>query len=1051
MHDYGRRDRAVVAYAERILRWRWAVLALALAVAAAATAGVRHLHYIGDYRYHFSADNPQLADFERIQNTFTKTDNILLLIAPERGDVFDPALLESLLWLTEQSWQIPHSIRVDSLTNFQHSWSEEDDLVVEDLVETADLAPAELARIREIALHEPLLVKKLIAADGRATAVNITIQLPDEPPKQGTTAPEYEAALFARGLAEQFETRHPGVRVAVTGGLLLSTAMEEATRADLATLVPLMYGALVVAMFLFLHSFWGTFATLMVTGLSAATAMGLAGWLGIPVTPPSASAPTIVLTIAIADGIHILVTFGKDLRKGQAKRDALIDSLRVNWQPVFLTSFTTVIGFLSLNFSDMPSFHDLGNVVALGVAAAWFYSVTFLPAFVAVVPYRVRPARAAGVFSMERFAEWLIAHRRRVLPATVAFTVVCAALIPRIELNDMFVNYFDESNAFRSDTEFTAERLSGIFMLHYSLGAGEPEGINEPAYLAKVEEFRRWYEAQPIVDHVSALPDTVKRLNKNMHGDDGAYYRLPDSRELAAQYLLLYEMSLPYGLDLNNQINVKKSATKLTATIENVSSRELREIDASARQWLRDNAPPEMESGGASLAFMFANLSERNIRTMIRGVILAFSVISLVMILSLRSLRLGLLSLVPNLVPTIIAFGVWSLTVGQVGIASGIVTAASLGIIVDATVHFLSKYVRARRERGADPEDAVRYALSTVGAALWISFLILAAGFGVLAFSSFKVNGDFGLLTSITIGAALLADFLLLPTLLMQVDRRVPKGGSMYQTNRTRAAAALTLLVCFAVTLGAASPAAAETPEEKGLAIAMEGDRRDTGFLNSTSTLKMILANKQGETSERDLRMRVLEVPEMDEGDKSLIVFDTPRDVKGTAFLSFTHIAEPDDQWLYLPSLKRVKRISSKNKSGPFMGSEFAYEDMSSQEVAKYTYKWLRDEPCGDLMCFVVERYPVYENSGYTRQIVWADQDEYRILKTEYYDRKDSLLKTLALSDYNQYLDQYWRAHSLYMENHQTGKTTRLQWSDFEFRVDIDEGDFDKNALKRAR
>jgi len=250
---------------------------------------------------------------------------------------------------------------------------------------------------------------------------------------------------------------------------------------------------------------------------------------------------------------------------------------------------------------------------------------------------------------------------------------------------------------------------------------------------------------------------------------------------------------------------------------------------------------------------------------------------------------------------------------------------------------------------------------------------------------------------------------------------------------------------------GLVNPAAAETPEEKGFAIIQEADRRDLGFGDSTGVLKMILANRQGETSERELRMRVLEVPDPDEGDWSLVIFDSPRDVTGTAFLTYTHIAEPDDQWLYLPSLKRVKRISSKNKSGPFMGSEFAYEDMASQEVGKYTYKYLRDEACGDLTCFVVEAYPVYENSGYTRQIAWIDQDEYRIQKMEYYDRKDSLLKTMTPTRYKQYLDQYWRAHDLFMENHQTGKNTRLVWEDLQFQTGADKRDFDKNALKRAR
>jgi outer membrane lipoprotein-sorting protein len=245
--------------------------------------------------------------------------------------------------------------------------------------------------------------------------------------------------------------------------------------------------------------------------------------------------------------------------------------------------------------------------------------------------------------------------------------------------------------------------------------------------------------------------------------------------------------------------------------------------------------------------------------------------------------------------------------------------------------------------------------------------------------------------------------------------------------------------------------AVAETPQEKGLQIAREADRRDQGFRDWRAELKMILGNRHGETSERELRMQGLESSDPQDGDKSMIVFDKPRDVKGTALLTYTHILEPDDQWLYLPALKRVKRISSNNKSGPFMGSEFAYEDFNSQEVAKYEYKWLRDEPCGELICFVVERIPQYENSGYTRQTTWIDQKEYRVQRVAFYDRKDALLKTLHLKDYRQYLDKHWRAHELSMENHQTGKTTRLTWSDYEFRVGLEEGDFTKDRLKRMR
>lgn len=238
-------------------------------------------------------------------------------------------------------------------------------------------------------------------------------------------------------------------------------------------------------------------------------------------------------------------------------------------------------------------------------------------------------------------------------------------------------------------------------------------------------------------------------------------------------------------------------------------------------------------------------------------------------------------------------------------------------------------------------------------------------------------------------------------------------------------------------------------PEELGLAIAIEADKRDAGFENFGAELTMVLRNRHGEVSERELRVRTLEVA--DDGDKSLVIFDSPRDVKGTAFLSFSHKVENDDQWLYLPALKRVKRIASNNKSGPFMGSEFAYEDIASQEVEKYTYRYLRQEESDGRRHYVVERYPVDKNSGYTRQIVWIDVQEFRFWKAEFYDRKDALLKTLVYEGYEQYLDRYWRPAKMTMVNHQTGKSTDLLWRQYEFQIAMNESDFDRNGLKRAR
>lgn len=241
----------------------------------------------------------------------------------------------------------------------------------------------------------------------------------------------------------------------------------------------------------------------------------------------------------------------------------------------------------------------------------------------------------------------------------------------------------------------------------------------------------------------------------------------------------------------------------------------------------------------------------------------------------------------------------------------------------------------------------------------------------------------------------------------------------------------------------------AQTAEERGLEIAVEADRRDTGFGDLEVEMGMLLRNSQGEESQRYMRSRIMEVD--GDGDKSMIVFDQPRDVEGTALLTYTHKSGPDDQWLYLPALKRVKRIASRNKSGPFMGSEFAYEDLTSQEVEKYTYRFVEDGELNGVPMFLIERDPVDEESGYTRQLVWMHKAEYRPERIEFYDRKNDLLKTLEFRGYQQYLDRYWRADEMFMQNHQTGKSTLLTWKDYRFRNGLGEADFTQNALKRAK
>jgi predicted RND superfamily exporter protein len=463
-----------------------------------------------------------------------------------------------------------------------------------------------------------------------------------------------------------------------------------------------------------------------------------------------------------------------EMRHGVEKRKAILDSLRINFQPIFLTSLTTAIGFMSMNFSDSPPFRDLGNMVAAGVMLAFLFSITVFPAMLALLPLKVKQIHEEKRDHMKDLAHFVIRKRRTLLPLTGSIIVIMMMFTPLNVTNDDFVKYFDQRVPFRQATDFMQEKLSGMTTIEISVDSGVSSGINGPEFLGALERFSEWLRAQPETDHVNTLSDTIKRLNRNMHGDDPDWYKLPDSQELAAQYLLLYEMSLPYGLDLNNQLNVDKSSTRIIGTFENITSNEQIDLEQRILAWFSENAP-QFEVQVASPSLMFAHIGQRNIQSMLLGTTVALVLISTILGFALRSLRFGLISLLPNLTPAAVGFGLWFLIDGQVGLALSVVAGMTLGIVVDDTVHFLSKYLHARRERQADTHVAVEYAFGSVGRALWITTFVLVCGFMVMAQSSFKVNADMGLLTALTILIALAIDFFFLPPLLIKLDKSAPE------------------------------------------------------------------------------------------------------------------------------------------------------------------------------------------------------------------------------------------------------------------------------------
>ena len=699
-------------YVSTVLRRPWLVVALATAVMVAMTAGARFIAVTNDYRLMFGADNPELAAFDALENTFSESNRAVIAIAPGNGSVFTRETLGAIEELTEAAWQAPYSSRVDSLTNYSHSEAFEDDLTVAPLVENAQaLSDADLARIEAIALNSIETAGRLVSVDGRVGGLVINFFLPDE-----LDVAVVEITDYLNAVLDEARASNADISYYLTGDVVMNRAFADATQDDLRRLMPIVFIVIVAVAAILLRSLLGTLAIVAVVLFVINTTMGLAGWLGTAFSPTNAGVPIIVMAVTVAYTVHIVAMALRRLSQGLDRKAAIAESLRHNLNPVFLTTLTTAIGFLSLNASDSPPFHVLGNLVAFGVFCAFVYSMTLLPALLSILPLRATAIRSDRALVFDRLADFVIAHRTRFLWSVGLVAVVLVMGIPRNELSDNWTRYFDDRYQYRRDTDFVIANLTGLDALEYSLNSGGDGGIADPGYLRAADAFAEWYREQPEVAHVQAFPDIMKRLNMNMNGDDPDFYRLPEDPELAAQYLLLYEFSLPFGNDLNDRIDVSKSATRMTVVVHSLSGQELRALDTRAEAWLNANQR-DIATTASGISMVFAHLSQRNIESMLRGTIIAMSLISLILILVFRSVRMGLISLLPNFIPAAMSFGLWGYLVGRVGLASSVVTVVAFGIIVDDTIHFLTRYLQARKEGLLAPE-AVRSTFRTVGQAL---------------------------------------------------------------------------------------------------------------------------------------------------------------------------------------------------------------------------------------------------------------------------------------------------------------------------------------------
>ena len=763
---------------QRIFSQRILLLILSFALIILSNMGLQRLTFDGSTEFFFGEQHPNMVKWREFGNTYGSPNRALMMLRSKDGSslLTHTKYLQALEETTAKLEQIKHIIRVESLSNYQHSWSQGDELFVEPLFEHAkNLNPEQLQNIQQIAASDPALLKRLVS-ENADTLVIIMAGAFDE--KNGDVELQKLAmATKIYALQDELRLQYPTLNVEINGNIIGNAVTMKMVMEDIKFSIPLMYVIIYGLLALLLRSVLSMLTIAITATICTTSSLGIACWAGITLSPLSLSSVSIIVITTVAHCVHIVIAFQESYRSGNDKINALKESYRINLQPIFFTSITTALGFLSMNISEMQPARDLGNIVAIGVVISFVLSLTLLPTFLLMMPINNKNQQASALTRISQIlSAFVIQHSGKLLLSSFIVASTLAWLASTNTITERMTENIKYPHPFRLSVDAYDKAIGGIYTLQYSLSANEENGISNPDYLQHLESFSQWLRQQPEVDNVYTYTDIIKRLNRNMHGDQPAFFSIPESRELAAQYLLLYEFSLPAGQDLSNQINQDRSASRLIISISSMDAVSLIALQDKIFQWQQIHLPKTMQDYGTSPAIMWSHLSINVLKNSLLSAFTALFLISIVLMGILRSFKYGLISLAPNMLPGIAGFGFWAIYSSEINLALMSVLSITIGIVVDDTVHFLSKYMRAKKEQGLNTEQAVAYAFQQVGPAIITTTLVLVAGFGSLSFSPFLANSNMGIIIAVIIFAALLYDFFLLPALLLVLDKTKPQA-----------------------------------------------------------------------------------------------------------------------------------------------------------------------------------------------------------------------------------------------------------------------------------
>ncbi len=720
--------------------------------------GLPKLTFSTDNREFFGADNPDLIALEQVEDVFARSDTLIFAIAGD-DDLCTPQALTHLRDFTQEAWLLPDVLRVESVANFNHSYAEADDIIVEALLpEDGEINAAVAARLREIALGSDELVNRLIAPDCRALGIFVSLA-----PSEHAERKRSEMAQIARATKAAWQERMPQARVHVSGGVIGGVSINEAAQRDLLQLVPVAFVFVSILMFLGLGTLSGWLATLLVTIGGTIATMGFAGMIGISLIPATAISPLAVMVLITATCVHVILGWTRRMAVTPDRMAATQGTLEENLAAVTVTNLTTAIGFLCLNFAESPPLAQMGTIVSFGILVGWVLNGLFLPLILRRAPdFRFDPVRipASWLAGIASFA----LRQRGILTLFAMASIICVGGLTQIRFNDSPLRYFDESFSFRTDSDAIEEALTGMEGVQFVLRSGADESVFAPAFLARVDHFADWVHTQDKVVFVGSVTDVIKRLNQTLYGGGPLAYKIAETREANAQAMMLYELSLPVGQDMNQMLDIDRTQTRLGVVLRHADGQDIAQFAAASEAWLRKNEPL-IATQAVGVGVAFSRLTQRNNKAMLYGMLTVMVLVSGLMIVTLRSVPLGMVSLVPNVLPAVLAFGLWGWLIGDVNLGSTVVTTMTFGIVVDDTVHILMHYQR-RRRAGMAQEDALRETFRTVGTALMVTSIAICSGFIVMTQSGFAINQHLGGLTAVVIVLALITDLILLPALL---------------------------------------------------------------------------------------------------------------------------------------------------------------------------------------------------------------------------------------------------------------------------------------------